>query len=91
MSKKYIILGATGAIGDVGGFTTVYDTAAVNSTSFAQKTAVASATDWITSGGVHRLSGVGADPSSGSTIDYDATKTVYANMLVSLASANQIY
>jgi len=84
-------LGATGAIGDVGGFTTVYDTAAVNSTSFAQKTAVASATDWITSGGVHRLSGVGADPSSGSTIDYDATKTVYANMLVSLASANQIY
>ena len=83
--------GATGAIGDVGGFTTTYNAVAVSSSTFALKTATTSGSSWLISGANHRFSGQGADPSSGTALDYDVTQTVYANMKASLIGGDQVF
>ncbi len=86
--------GASGVSGsgDYGGFTTAYNSAAVSGAGFQTGKAVSGAADWKTSGATFYLSAQGTDPASGgTTIDYDVTKTVYANINNNAANGDRIY
>ena len=86
--------GASGVAGsgDYGGFTTAYNSAAVSGSGFQTGKAVSNVADWKTSGADFYLSAQGTDPASGgTTIDYDVTKTVYANINNNAANGDKIY